>query len=654
MLYGLHNSLSDPSTVLLGESLAVALFGNDNPQNKMIRVDNELDMMVGGVYEDFPSNTTFFGTQFLLPWDNQANWMTTVKDWDNHTCQLFVQLTDEADVNRVNSKIKNLPTPYVKRWKEEIMIQPLDRLHLYSEFENGIEAGGRIEFVWLFGIIGGFVLLLASINFMNLSTARSEQRAREVGIRKAVGSVRGQLVSQFLIESVVVTTAAVVLSLVLAQLSLPFFSDMADKKIFIPWGNVTFWILVAGFALIIGLISGSYPALYLSSFKPIKALKGAIRAGHLAVVPRKALVVIQFTVSITLVIGTLVVFRQINFAKDRPAGYSRNGLITVPINTADLQRHFEVIQNDLLQDGVVEHIAASSQSPAHFANNTSMEWPGKREDQSALFFRNVTVTSEFGKTVGWTIKSGRDFSRDFVADSSAVVLNEKAIEIMGLADPIGTRVKYDGQDFTIIGIVNDMVTQSPYEPAQPTVFFGKGWLGVIDIRLRPSLSVQESLAKIESIFKKYNPSSPFQYNFVDEVYGRKFRNEEKIGSMANLFAMLAIFISCLGLFGLASFVAEQRTKEIGIRKVLGASVLSLWGMLSKDFVVLIFLSFILSIPLSFSLLTNWLQQYSYRTTMPWHLFIAAGAGAVMLTLMTISYHAVRAAVTNPVKSLRSE
>ena len=654
MLSGSRDALKDPSTTLLSRSVAKALFGDDDPMNKTVRVDNKVDLTVGGVYEDLPQNTTFSNTQFLLSWDNQENWNRTVTDWRNHSCQLFVQLANHADLDQVTEKIKSLPTPHIKDWKEEIMLYPLAKLHLYgSHFQNGTAADAHIQFVWLFGTIGAFVLLLACINFMNLSTARSESRAREVGIRKTIGSARGQLIGQFLSESVVVACLAFILSLLLTQLSLPFFNGLADKQTSIPWTNPVFWLMALGFALFTGIVSGSYPAFYLSAFKPIKVLKGTFKTGRLALIPRKVLVVMQFTVSITLIIGTVIVFQQIQYAKDRLPGYSRDGMITVTINTPELTDHFDVIRNEVMQTGAVENIARSSQSPAHFGNNNSVEWRGK-DPGMVVFFRNVTVTPEFGKTIGWRIKEGRDFSADSPGDSASVLLNETAIKIMGFKEPLGEIIKFWGKSYTIKGVVHDMVTQSPYQPIEPSIFVPDGWFGVIIMRLNPTLPIREAIAQIEPVFKKNNPSGPFEFSFVDEVYGRKFSNEERIGNLAAFFTVLAVFISCLGLFGLASFVAEQRTKEIGIRKVLGASVTNLWKMLSKDFVLLILISCAISIPLSVSFMGDWLEHYEYRTTITWQVLAGSSFGALIITVLTVSFQAIKAAIANPVNSLRSE
>ena len=653
MIQGSRDVLKDPSTVLISKSLAKSLFGDNDPISKALRIDNRFDVIVGGVYEDLPHNTSFYNSHIFLPWGNKQNWRNSQTTWNNHCGELFVQLSDHASFDRASEKIKNVPTPFISEIKEEIMLHPLDKLHLYDEFENAKVAGGRIEFVWLIGIIGGFVLFLACINFMNLSTARSERRSKEVGIRKTVGSARVQLIGQFLSESVVVAIIAFIFSLIISQLSLSFFNNLADKQIALPFESPIFWCLALGFTFFTGIISGSYPAFYLSAFKPVKVLKGTFKAGRLASIPRKILVVTQFTVSITLIIATVIVFRQIQFAKNRQAGYSREGLITIGIDTPDLEKHYDAIQNDLLQSGAVENMAKTSNSPAHFSNNNSINWRGKDPDLT-VFFRNVNATPEFGKTLRWTIKEGRDFSIDISADSSAVILNETAIKIMGLEDPVGEVIEFRGKEYTIVGVAKDMATQLPYRPNEPSVFFTDGWKGLALIRLNQSMPVREALAKVEAVYKKYNPSAPFEFSFVDVEYERKFSQEEKVGSLAGFFAVLAVFISCLGLFGLASYVAEQRTKEIGIRKVLGASVLNVWKMLSKDFVVLVIIACLISIPLSFFFMQDWLQNFEYRTPISWNIFATVGVGAISITLLTVSFQAVRAAIANPVKSLRSE
>jgi putative ABC transport system permease protein len=446
---------------------------------------------------------------------------------------------------------------------------------------------------------------------------------------------------------------ALVLAVTLAALALPSFNVLANKSIVMPWSQPLFWIFTLGFTLFTGIISGSYPAFYLSSFIPVKVLKGAFRAGRMASVPRKVLVVVQFTVSIILITGTVVVFRQIQFAKDLPAGYSRSGLITVPMTTEEVGQHIPSVEADLRHTGVVEYVAESSYSPAYFPSNTSVDWPG-RDVNETIFIRNINVTPSFGKTIGWKVVQGRDFETGRVSDSLAVIINEASARVMKLKDPIGTVVGANGKQYTIIGITADMITRSPYERVEPAIFFGDGWLGHFDIRVKPGTRMHEAIDRIGAVFKKYNPGAPFEYQFVDDEYASKFSNEERIGKLAGLFSSLAIFISCLGLFGLASFVAEQRTKEIGIRKTMGASVISLWKLLSRDFVVLVTIAFVIAVPASAMFMNSWLEGYHHHTTLSAMLFISVGMGAMVVALLTVSYQAIRAAMANPVKSLRSE
>ncbi len=515
--------------------------------------------------------------------------------------------------------------------------------------------------------MGVFVLLLACINFMNLSTARSEKRAKEVGIRKAVGSIRGQLISQFFSESFLVVALAFLGAIGLILALLPWFNEVAAKQIAFPWAEPLFWLTSLGFILITGLLAGSYPALYLSSFQPIKVLKGhgpslRFRVGNLAAAPRKVLVVVQFTVSITLIIGTLIVYRQIQHTKNRPIGYDNKGLVMISMLSPAFYGKYDVLKTDLKRAGVIQEMAESS-SPLTgvWSNSSGFSWPGK-DPALDPDFSTVFVTHDFGKTVGWQFKEGRDFSRTFSTDSSAMVINEAAAKFMGLAHPLGTVVKWGEDDdagkagyFTIVGVIKDVLAESPYEPVKQAFYFmdyeNVNW---ITLKLNPNQSASESIAVIQSTFKKHVPSAPFDYKFADEEFGKKFASEERIGKLAGGFAILAVFISCLGLFGLASFTAEQRTKEIGVRKVLGASVLNLWSLLSKDFVMLVILSCLIASPIAYYYLSEWLTNYEYRTDLSWWIFVGAGVGALLITLLTVSYQSVKAALTNPVKSLRSE
>ncbi|MBS1557312.1 MAG: ABC transporter permease [Bacteroidetes bacterium] len=664
MIKGQRDGLKDPHSILLSESVAKTFFGDADPLGQLMRIDDREDVKVTGVYEDLPRNTFFRNMGYLLPWELYLisnPWIKKNENpWGSNFTQTFVQIAEGADMEKVSAKIINVKMNKLKdeddrKYKPEVFLHPMSKWHLYSDFKNGKNAGGRIEFVWLFGIIGVFILLLACINFMNLSTARSEKRAKEVGIRKSIGSQRLQLVNQFFSESVVVSFLSLFVALLLVQLALPMFNQVADKNLSMPWGSLPFWVTSIVFSVITGLIAGSYPALYLSSFQPVKVLKGTFRAGRFASLPRQVLVVVQFTVSITLIIGTIIVFRQIEHAKNRPVGYDRNGLIQVFTSTNDIHNKFEAVRTELKSINAVDEITEADSPPTQIWNsNGGFTWRGK-DPSLAIDFPNNGVTYEYGNTVGWQFKAGRNFSRDHATDSLTFVINESMEKFLGFENPVGEVLTWDKRAYTIIGVIKDMIIGSPYEPVRPTLFhISKDEGSVILLKLNKSIGAHEAISKIESTFKKFSPASPFEYQFVDQEYARKFGDEERVGKLASFFSSLAIFISCLGIFGLASFVAEQRTKEIGVRKVMGASVFNLWQMLSRDFVVLVVISFIIAMPLSLYAMNIWLSKYDYRTHIAWWIFLAAGIGTLFITLGTVSYQSIKAALTNPVKSLRSE
>ena len=663
MIKGTRRGLKDPYSIVLSESLAKILFGKEDPLNKTLKVDNKADVIVTGVYEDIPHNSDFNELSYIAPWDLYLiinPWMQYWKDdWNNNMLQVFAQLAPLTTMEKTAAKIKDVKLDHsnaeAKTFKPEIFLHPMSKWHLYNEFKNGVNSGGAIQYVWLFGIIGVFVLLLACINFMNLSTARAEKRAKEIGIRKTIGSLRHQLVYQFLSESVLMAVISFILSVGLVRLALPWFNDIANKEMSILWTNSLFWFISIGFILITGLIAGSYPALYLSSFQPIKVLKGSFSVGKFAALPRKILVVVQFTVSISLIIGTIIVFQQIQFARSRPVGYSREGLVYVRMQTEDIHNHFDAFRNELIETGTVVDAAESNGSVTEIAENTGdFAWKGK-DPNFKEGFGHIRVSHDYGKTVGWQFVGGRDFSRAFTSDSTGLILNEAAVKLMGLQNPVGETIRHQGKDYKVLGVVKDMIMRSPFDPARPSVFsILPWWGGMVSVKIKPTVRTSEALAKIENVFKKYVPAIPFDYKFADLEYAKKLSTEVRIGKLSFFFAVLAIFISCLGLFGLASFVAEQRTKEIGVRKVLGASVFNLWQLLSKDFVGLVILSCGIAIPVASYFLNNWLQSYEYRTEISWWIFVAAGIGALIITLLTVSFQAVKAALANPVKSLRTE
>jgi len=645
----------DPSTALISQSLATALFGSADPINKSILVGNNVRFNIGGVYEDLPKNTTLADLKLVMPWYNKENgYRNKNTEWNDHNGYIYVELAPGVTAEQATTRIKSLPTAQIKGWKEEALVYPLDKDHLYNKFTNGKSDGGRIQFVWLFGIIGAFVLLLACINFMNLSTARSEKRAKEVGIRKTVGSLKSQLVTQFLSESVLITLLSFLLSIALVEVSLPFFNSISAKEMTMPWTNSWFWVLSIGFVLFTGVLAGSYPAFYLSRFDPVRVLKGTFKTGRYASMPRQVLVVLQFTVSLTLIIGTVIVFKQISYAKELSVGYEREGLVTVSMNTPDIYKHYDAIHQEVMEQQLASNVARSSMKPTGFMNNNELYWKGKRPDQESIFFRNINVSREFGNTVKWHITAGRDFSYHFLSDSTGMILNEAAAKVIGIKDPVGETMTMFGTKYTVIGVVKDMITNSPFDRIEPAVFMGAPYYDYIVIRLRPGLQTSKALAGLETIFKKYNPGSPFLYSFTDDDYARKFEAEQRIGNLASVFTSLAIFISCIGLFGLASFVAEQRTKEVGVRKVLGAGVFTLWSLLSRDFLKLVAISFCIAMPLAWYGMNKWLQSYVNQTDLSWWIFAASGAGLLLITLVTVSFQSLKAATMSPVKSLRTE
>jgi len=661
MLRG-NRSLEDPSSVLISESAAKTYFGNDDPINQVLKIDNQFTLKVSGVYQDFPRNSSFANLSFMSTWDQiyyHSDWIYTENPWRPNAFTVYVLLYDHADIRQISARIRDAKLKKINsqlaQKKPALFLQPMSEWHLYAEYKNGVNAGGAIQYVRMFCIIGIFVLMLACINFMNLSTAKSEKRAKEVGIRKTLGSLRFQLVIQFFSESLLTVLMAFVLSLFIVELSLPFFNSIADKQMQIPWTNPYFWLIGFAFTLLTGLVAGSYPSFYLSSFIPIKVLKGNFRTGRFASVPRKVLVVLQFTVSVILIIGTMIVYRQIQFAKNRPVGYSRNGLITIPMMTPALHDHFDAFRNEMMQTGTIESVTESGSPTTGIWNSTSgFSWPGKDPNLSTDF-GVVSTSQDYGRTINWKMKEGRDFSRDFLTDSSALILNEAAVRYMGLKNPVGQTVTWWDQKYRVIGVVNNMVMRSPYDEVGPVIYTLTNEAGSITIvRIKPNAGMKEALNKIAPVVKKFNPDQPFEYKFVDEDYAAKFIAEEQIGKLSAIFSSLAVFISCLGLFGLSSFVAEQRSREIGLRKVLGATIINLWRLLLKDFIALVLIACMISVPVAWIVLNRWLMHYEYRTQISWWIFFFAGAGAFIITLCTVSYQALKAAFANPAKTLRSE
>ncbi|MHA7059523.1 ABC transporter permease [Aquimarina sp. M1] len=668
VLQGEKYGLKEKNSIMLSKSTATTLFASENPIGKIIKVNNTDDLLVTAVYEDIPVNNSFNDTHYIIPWKHYITtqeWLTrAAESWGNNSFQLFVQIQDNTTMDMVTSKIKDAKKKVAQREAEfnpQLFLLPMKDWHLRSNFENGVQTGGRIENVWLFGVIGLFVLLLACINFVNLSTARSEKRATEVGIRKSIGSKRGQLIFQFLSESFLVVVFSFVLALAIVLLFLNGFNNLASKEIVFPWLSLHFWGFSLLFILLTAFLAGSYPALYLSSFNPVSVLKGTFKAGRFAALPRKILVVTQFTVSIALIIGTLVVMNQIQFSKDRPVGYNKEGLIQIPVMSDEFIGKADLLRNQFIASGAALEMATTSSPTTNvWSNRGGYTWEGKPEDfQEDLAYTSVSY--EFTKALDIELIAGRGFSREFATDSNAVILNETAVKYMGLKDPIGKYIRdSDTEDpdepLQIIGVIKDMIVQSPYSPVKQAmyVFDADQNASFYNLRLNPNKSVRSSLELVEETFKKNFPNLPFDYQFVDQEYAKKFRAEERIASLARVFTILAIFISLLGLFGLASFVAEQRTKEIGVRKILGASLGNLWMLLSKDFIALVMIALFIAAPVAYYIMSQWLQKFSYRTDISWSIFLIAGSGALIITIITISIQAIKSVTANPVDSLRTE
>lgn len=666
MISGSRTALEDPSSIILSESTVEALFGDEPPMGKTIEIGTNMQATVAGVYTDLPTNSDFKSLHFIAPWELMK---TTYNyegrlGWGNNWFQVYAQTQKGNSIDEISSIIKNAKYDNIgesyQRTKPEIFLHPMNLWHLHSKFENGVVIGGRIKLVWLFGIIGIFILLLACINFMNLATARSVKRSKEVGIRKTIGSQRKQLVFQFFGESLLVVVLAFIISIALTIIVLPLFNELIEKNLIFPWNNLYFWAGAIVFILFTAIVSGSYPAFYLSSFKPARVLKGEITRSKGAATLRKSLVVFQFSISIALIVATITVYQQIQHAKERSVGYNTERIVYVPINTREVISRFGSLREELVQLNSIEEVAASDvRITGTFTTNSGFNWKGKNPDMSEEF-RTLRATYGFGEMVDWDILKGRDFSREFKSDSLAMILNETAVSYMGLENPIGEIIKWgDDEDyelFRVIGVVKDMVTTSPYEQAKPSMMilhYGR-FLNYVNIKIGAGNDINSAITEIEKVFNKYDPKSIFNYRFLEDDYANNFIEEEKIGILSSIFSGLAILISCLGIFGLAAFIAEQRTKEIGVRKVLGATVFNVWNMLSKDFLKLVIISCFIAIPISYYFMNGWLQDYQYRIVLKWWIFALAIFGTISITLLTVSYQSIKAALVNPVKSLRTD
>jgi len=660
MLKGnISSAFSDPNAIVLTESVAKALFGDEDPMNKIIRLDNKNNVKVTGVMKNIPVNSTL-QFSYLLPYSYlEQAYPETKKErtnWANHSNPEYVQLQPGTDAGAFENKIKNIFAKHDATEKIEVILQPAKNWRLLTEFNNGKATNGFIQYVRMFGIIGILVLVIACINFVNLSTARAEKRAREVGVRKSIGSSRKDLIVQFLSESLLITFVGFVVSIVMVQLALPAFNTITNSYISVPYTSLIFWCIMMGYVLFTGLLAGSRPAFYLSSFNPVKVLKGTIQLGKRAALPRKIMVVVQFTCSIALIISTLIIYQQIKYAKDRPKGYNAENLVMVN-SSDDLNRNFIALKSDLLQSGQVVSVTKAASGMTYFPASFSIrDFPGKKSGES-LEMATTAISPGYFKTVGTRLKLGHDFAEDAGPDTLDVILNEAAAQQLRLKNPLNQLITFDYRKnpMRIIGVVENAIVGSPFYLAGSALYvYNPGWTGAVMFRLNPNADRQRAIKKIAVIFNRYNPSFPFDYRFADEAFSASYSTEILVGTLASIFAGLAIFISCLGLFGLAAYVAEQRTKEIGIRKVMGASVSQVWVLLSKDFLLLVMISCLIASPVALYYLHNWLLKYDYRISIGPGVFILASLAALAITIITVSFQAIKAALANPVKSLRSE
>ncbi len=647
-------ALNSPNSVVLTQTAAANLFGTADPIGKVIRLNNKDSFVVSGVLKDLPKNTEFT-FQMLLPWTYLTKTGDAAAYWGNNYVRTFVELTPTATLAAVNAKVSDITKRNSKGTEDnEIFLYPSARWHLHGRFENGAESGGAMVYVRMAGYIAGFILLLACINFMNLSTARSEKRGREVGIRKVVGAGRWSLIGQFLGESMLLTVVSFLLALLLTQLALPAMNTLIEKQLYVPYANLGFWLACMALILITGLLAGSYPAFFLSAMQPLRVLKGRLVVVRGKLAPRQVLVVFQFLITVALIIGTLVVKRQMAHTQQRDMGYDRNQLVFSRF-TGDIEKNYNVIRGELLGQGVATAVCKTNNPITESYSNTwGLDWKGKQPG-SKITFDQLTCAGDFVKTMGVKLIAGRDLDQiNYPADTISCLINATAARVIGFEDPVGQIIKNEGKDFRIVGVFADFVWGSPFDKVPPMFIKGSNWMGTINYRLNPAMSTEVALKKAAAIFGQYNPAFPFDVSFVDQEYKHKFDQIRPIGTLADVFAGLAVVIACLGLFGLATYMAEQRIKEIGVRKTLGASVFSVVGLLSKDFLKLVVVAILMAVPLAWWGMNQWLSSYEYRAPLEWWIFAGAGVLSIIISLLTVSYQSFRAAMINPVEALKGE
>ena len=650
------NAFSQLHSLVLSETMAEKFFNTTDVIGKTLKVNNNKDYLITGVIKDLPKNVSF-RFEWLAPFKIYEDQNTWLQEWGNNGIVTYVETEPNANVTAINKKLDGYVQTKSSDANARMSIYPMNRWRMYDSFDNGKEIPGRIKYVTLFSLIAWIILIIACINFMNLATARSEQRAREVGVRKALGAEKKRLVLQFLGESIVMSFISTLLAIGLIYCLLGAFNSLVVKDLSVNLFKPSHLLMLLVITISCGLIAGSYPAFYLSSFNPIGVLKGLkIKTSASAVWIRKGLVIVQFSISVILIISTILIYKQIQHVKDRDLGYTRQDLLYLGLQ-GDMKRHFGVIKNDLMQTGLVQNAAMSNNTVLQLGSNTGdFGWEGKDPSKQVLItFEGVTP--EYIPTMGMKLKEGRNFYSDAKTDSNNIIINDALAKIIGKKDIVGSLITRDGgkEKYTVVGVINDFVYNNMYTAAAPLILFSDtSNVNILTVRLKQEANLASALPLLERTIKTNNPGYPVEYKFVDEQFNQLVQTESLIGKLASVFATLAIIISCLGLFGLAAFTAERRTREIGIRKVLGATVSNLVTLLSKDFLFLVGISCIIAFPIAWWMMHNWLQDYEYRINISVWIFIAAAMIAILIALTTVSFQAIRAALNNPVKSLRTE
>lgn len=649
-----ESALTAPNAIVISQTLADKFFPGVDPIGKPLKIANRLEHQVTGVMKDFPTNS-IFDFDFLLPLEGFLERNAWAKSWNNNGLSTFVMLEENVDIAAVNDKIKDVVKNKGNQDNVDLFLQPLTDVYLKTDYENGIyTGGGRVTYVRLFGIIALLLLVIACINFMNLSTARATVRAKEVGIRKVVGAGRNLLTMQFLAEAILMCVLALGLTLLTIQFILPWFNQFTGKEVAFPYGSLMAWSILTGIVLITGLLAGSYPAFIISAFRPAAVLKGQLDKTQKGVLLRKVLVIAQFSIAVFLIIGMLVVQKQLNFLQTKNLGYEKEQLLLVRMNK-ELQEKYATIKEELTNVPEITSITASHSRPTGFSNSSSnFSWDGKNpEDDFIIVYE--TVTHDYVTTIGGELLEGRDFSVEHPSDSANFIINESAAELMGFSAPmVGQRIRAWGNDGQVIGVVKDFHFTSLKEPVEPLILtMNNPFVWTLYARVNSS-EMTATIKEIEKVCKTYSPTAPFEYEFADAAYNKLYQNEAIVSRLSAIFAFLAVFISCLGLFGLATFTTERRTKEIGIRRVLGASVSGIVGLLSKDFLQPVMVALVLGSPFAWYFMKGWLSDFAYHVQLDWWVFALTGILALGIAFVTVSFQSVKAALANPVESLRSE